>query len=234
MGSLPRIVGIYVIPPVIILSLLFGTWGYTIGASPVAGTSSSGITATFKVYRPHPVVLTTQPPYVIFFPGIPSELKGGGCFAFPAADLGFTNMAAKSCQKNSDCGIPPSESEYGYCDRSTKHCWAKPHSSPQDNADAAKQNAANPTAPAVDGEFILDHKFCRKSSFTDPPTPWAEDVDNPVSLSATELTQHGVKKGDSVRLIGCLNQKGATTATNCASKDGPDRIQAMGKPALLN
>ena len=43
---------------------------------------------------------------------------------FRAQDLGFTQMAQKTCTTQSDCAVPGEGN--GYCDVPTGKCWAKP------------------------------------------------------------------------------------------------------------
>lgn len=86
---------------------------FTIRAGPVDHAEAAAVSGTFQVHR------TGAPD------GIASSRLAGGCLEFLAADLGFTQMAAKQCQKNSDCSVP-GENEFGACDTETNQCWAKP------------------------------------------------------------------------------------------------------------
>src|SRR5688572_14167145 len=67
---------------------------YTIRAGPVDHAKAGAVSGTFQVHK------TAAPS------GIPSARLAGGCLEFLAADLGFEQMAAKQCQKNSDCSTP--------------------------------------------------------------------------------------------------------------------------------
>lgn len=86
---------------------------FTVRAGPVANAQLDALSGTFQVLK------SGSPD------AIPSALIGGACLAFPAADLGFTQMAAKQCSKNSDCSTP-GENEFGYCDTQAGTCWARP------------------------------------------------------------------------------------------------------------
>jgi len=86
---------------------------FTIRAGPVTRAKAAAVSGTFQVLR-------------IGAPaGIPSSRLAGACLEFLAADLGFNQMAAKQCQKNSDCSVP-GENEFGACDIETQQCWSKP------------------------------------------------------------------------------------------------------------
>lgn len=86
---------------------------FTIRAGPVDKAEAAAVAGTFQIHR------TGAPD------GIPSSRLAGGCLEFLAADLGFSQMAAIQCSKNSDCSVP-GENEFGACDTETKQCWAKP------------------------------------------------------------------------------------------------------------
>ncbi len=86
---------------------------YTLSAGPVANAEASAVSGTFQVLR------TGAPS------GIPSSRLTGACLIFPAADLGYSQMAVKQCHKDADCSTP-GESEFGTCDTETKQCWSKP------------------------------------------------------------------------------------------------------------
>ena len=86
---------------------------YTIRAGPVPNAQAGALAGTFQL-------LETGGPN-----GIPSARIGGACLAFPAADLGFPQMAAKQCAKNSECAT--SENPVGYCDVEQRTCWSRPN-----------------------------------------------------------------------------------------------------------
>lgn len=104
---------------------------YTVRAGPVANAQAGALAGTFQL-------LETGGPG-----SIPSTRVGGACLVFPAADLGFSQMAAKQCGKNSDCGT--SENPVGYCDVDTKRCWSRPN---QPNARPALCNVGITLNPA--------------------------------------------------------------------------------------
>lgn len=87
---------------------------YTIRAGPVPNAGAAALSGTFQL-------LEVGGP-----DAIPSNRLGGACLVFPAADLGFTQMAAKQCTKNSDCSFP-AENAVGYCDTQESKCWSRPN-----------------------------------------------------------------------------------------------------------
>ena len=164
---------------------------YTIRAGPVPNARLGALAGTFQI-------LETGGP-----DSIPSSRLGGACLAFRAADLGFTQMAAKRCTKNSQC-TTPGENEYGYCDVQTSQCWAKPTGP-----------AANPA-------------LCQKGQV------WSAVDLHPVPAQAVNAAQFSIKPGAQVRVVACLNKSGINvSATGCASKDGPDRIEVLGPIATV-
>ena len=164
---------------------------YTIRAGPVPNARLGALAGTFQLLE------TGNPD------GIPSDRLGGACLAFAAADLGFTQMAAKQCSKNSDCSTP-GENAFGYCDVQTNSCWAKPATP-----------AANPA-------------LCQKGQV------WAATATHAVPAQPVNAAQFGIKPGAKVRVVACLNKSGITvSATGCASKDGPDRIEVLGPIATV-
>lgn len=86
---------------------------YTIRAGPVSRTEASAVSGTFQVHRTGASS------------GIPSSRLAGACLEFLPIDLGFEQMAAKRCEKNSDCSTP-GENQFGACDTDTKRCWSRP------------------------------------------------------------------------------------------------------------
>lgn len=164
---------------------------YTVRAGPVPNAQASALSGTFQL-------LQTGDPS-----GIPSNRTGGACLAFPAADLGFTQMAAKQCSKNSDCSVT-TENPVGYCDVGAKTCWSRPN---RPGARAALCNTG----------ITLN----------------ANDL-NSVPAQPVNVAPLGIAIGAKVRVIACLNKAGAVpSATGCASKDGPDRIEVLGPIATI-
>ena len=164
---------------------------YTIRAGPVPNAQLGALAGSFQL-------LETGNPA-----GIPSDRLGGACLAFAAADLGYTQMAAKQCTKNSDCSTP-GENEFGYCDAQTNSCWAKPK---------------GPTANAA---------LCRKGQVwtaTDThPVPIQP-------ANAAQFGIKAGAKVRVVACLNKSGIDGAQTG--CASKDGPDRIQVLGPVATV-
>jgi hypothetical protein len=171
--------------------------------------------------------------------GIPSTGGGGACLVFRAKDLGFTTMDGKKCSSNSDCTVlpPPTvtdptkpefysyvpdpanpshkEARFGYCDKQNKQCWAKP----------ITNNGGN----AVCNRPIIMTPGTVNQVPKNPPAPGTGPID----------VSQWVNIGDKVRIVACLQKTGAVSGispvgTGCASSDGPDRIEVMGKPATLH
>ena len=156
--------------------------------------------------------------------GIPSSGAGGACLVFPAADLGFTEMAKIQCQTNEQCSnFPPPgttgpdlgsyvpnpnnpshrESRYGYCDQGSKKCWSKPIGP---DADAAT---------------------CNRPITMTPTTL------NPVPKTPGNLQPY-LRPGAKVRVAACMNKAGIDSAkSGCASKDGKDLVFEMGPVATV-
>lgn len=88
---------------------------FTVRAGAVNNARLDSLSGTFQLQR-------TGPPQ-----GIPSDGLGGACLVFPAADLGYPQMAAKQCQANSDCSTP-GENLIGYCNEGS--CWSRPKNDP--------------------------------------------------------------------------------------------------------
>ena len=171
---------------------------YTVRAGPVPDAKISALSGNFQMLK----VSAAQ--------GIPSNQRGGACLIFPAADLGFTKMAAKTCTKNSDCSVK-GENELGvYCDGDTNSCWAKP--------------------TINNGNNELCNRPITMTASTLNPVP----ADPPVGKGPIDVRQFKIQAGAKVRVVACLNKLGANpVTTGCASPNGPDRIEVMGPVATV-
>jgi len=159
---------------------------YTIRAGPVDHAEASAVSGTFQVHR------TGAPS------GIPSDGLSGGCLEFLAADLGYEQMAAKRCEKNSDCSTP-GENEFAACDTETKQCWSRPTG------------------------LAASAKLCNRGLIAAPsaliPVP-AQPAD--VRELGIQPGTH-VRVGACLNKSGINPQ-----ATGCLTSDGPDKIQVWG------
>lgn len=159
---------------------------YTIRAGPVDHAEASAVSGTFQIHR-------AEGPS-----GIPSARLAGGCLEFLAADLGYEQMAAKQCRKNSDCSTP-GENEFAACDLETKQCWSRP------TGLAAALKLCNRGLIAPTNALI--------------PVP-AEPVD--VRQFGIRTGTH-VRVGACLNKAGINPQE-----TGCLSADGADKIQVWG------
>lgn len=159
---------------------------YTIRAGPVDHAEASAVSGTFQVHR------TAAPT------GIPSARLAGACLEFLAADLGYEQMAAKQCQKNSDCSVP-GENMFGACDAGTKQCWSRPPG------------------------FAVSAKLCNRGLIA-PPNDLIPVPAQPVDVRQFDI-QPGthVRVGACLNKSGIDPQ-----ATGCLTSDGPDKIQVWG------
>lgn len=193
---------------VLVISAFFITYmltlpHYTIVAGLVTGNRMTGINATFRIVRTPVYFRPWFPePLQFYSVGIPSQRYGGACMVFRASDLvGFNQMAQiKTCTTNGSCMTSEGG---GYCDTSTKTCWAKP-------ADAA-----------------ADAALCERRRKANGDVPWDPEIDHPISNEPVSLTSFGVKPNAEARVVACLNETGSA---DCATWDGPHRIQRLGTP----
>ena len=148
---------------------------YMIVPGPVTGSRAAGINATFKLVQATVGNGGKES-------GITSDQLGGACILFRAADLGYTQMAAKSCTTQEDCatgeGVP-------YCQGG--QCWARPDVAP-DKPDP----------------------LCRRSGDTNPPTPWP--VDQPVKIAdpGPIPAPANLHPNAQARVLACLRGKGTS------------------------
>jgi hypothetical protein len=103
--------------------------------------------------------------------GIPGDQLGGACIIFRAEDLGYSQMAQKVCHNDKACDTGEGS---GYCSSDHK-CWARP--------------AAG-----------LNDPLCRRSSQTQPQTPWDVDVENKISQNPIPVPA-GLKANAQARVI---------------------------------
>lgn len=164
---------------------------FTVRAGPVANAQIGALSGTFQLLK------SGAPD------AIPSTRLGGACLAFRATDLGFTQMAAKRCTKNSECSTP-GENEYGYCDTQTSQCWAKPTGP-----------AANPA-------------LCQKGQVWSAVDTHAVPA-QPVNASQFGIKPGAQVRVVACLNKSGINVAG----TGCASKDGPDRIEVLGPIATV-
>jgi hypothetical protein len=193
---------------------------FTVRAGPVANDKIAALSGNFQMLK------------VSAAHGIPSDGRGGACLIFPAADLGFTEMAKIVCHSNKHCSpyapappdatgpdkgsyLPPSdpthrENRYGYCEQSSNVCWSKP------------------IAPA--GGPPVEPPFCNR------PIQMAPNTLNPVPNTPVDAGLYGVKPGAKVRVVACLN-KGTPPypppGAPCGQVDSADRIEVMGPVATV-
>lgn len=118
---------------------------YAITAKPVTGSRASGINSAFRISK-------VNGPNA---DGIASDLSGGACILFRALDLGYTRMAAKSCNVSEDCDTGEG---FGYCRPGTHQCWAR----------------------AIVAQGTHD-PLCNRSIDYSPPKNWTADTDVPIS-----------------------------------------------------
>lgn len=85
---------------------------FTVRAGPVSNAQLASLEATFQMLK------SGAPD------AIPSSGTGGACLVFPAADLGYPRMAAKTCTTNQQCYTGEGE-RAAYC-ASDNTCWARP------------------------------------------------------------------------------------------------------------
>jgi hypothetical protein len=159
---------------------------YTVRAGPVAKSGMTAAQGTFQVHR------SGAPA------AIPSSRLAGACLIFPAADLGFTRMAAKQCRKDADCATP-GENLDGTCDVETNQCWSKP-------AGAAAAGAlCNRGLVAPEGKLI--------------PVPV-----QPAYLQMFNISPGTrVRVRACLNKSGIIPSR-----TGCLALDGPDRVTDMG------
>lgn len=164
---------------------------YTVRAGPVPNAQVAALSGTFQL-------LETGSPS-----GIPSTRVGGACLVFPAADLGFTQMAAKQCSKNSDCATT-GENPVGYCDVAEHKCWSRPN-----------QPTARPALCNVGGTLN--------------PSDLNAVPKQPVDVAQFNIAPGAkVRVVACINKTGA-----SPTGTGCGSPDGPDRIEVMGPVATI-
>ena len=159
---------------------------FTIRAGPIVRAEAAAVSGSFQVHR------TAAPN------GIPSQRLAGACLEFLAGDLGFAEMSAKQCQKNSDCSTP-GENEFGACDTHTNQCWSRP------------------------AGFTAGAKLCNRgliAPVNDVIQVPAEPVD--VRQFGIKPGAH-VRVGACLNKSGINPQ-----VTGCQTSDGPDKIQVWG------
>ncbi len=164
---------------------------YTIRAGPVANADAEAVVGSFQI-------LQAGGPEAI-----PSTGLSGGCLEFHPADLGFTRMAAKQCQRNSECSTP-GENEFAACDTQTGQCWSRP---------------PGPAASAA-----LCHRGITPPVNALVPVP-AQPVD--VRQFGIQRGAH-VRVGACLNKAGIDPR-----VTGCQTSDGPDKIQVWGPVARI-
>jgi hypothetical protein len=145
---------------------------YTIVPGPVTGSHAAGINGSFRVTQ---VTAPTSGPNS----GIPSNLEGGACIVFRAQDLGYTQMAAKVCTRSEDCDTGEGA---GYCEVSTRKCWARPAAFPD--------------------------PLCRRSIDAGAPPQWDAGIDNAIPASGSSPAPAALKPNAQALIIACLKSKG--------------------------
>lgn len=144
---------------------------YLIVPGPVTGSRAAGINATFRLVQA--AAHNAQD-------GITSDQLGGACILFRAADLGYTQMAAKSCTTQEDCatgeGVP-------YCEGG--QCWARPD---------VGANAPDP--------------LCRKSGDTTPVTHWPVNLPVEIADPGPIPAPANLRANAQARVLACLRGKG--------------------------
>jgi hypothetical protein len=171
----------------------YGVTEYRNIPGPVTGSYASGISGTF-----HYEVAATG--------GIPSNGWGGACLIFRAKDLGFEQMEKKHCTQDSDCTTNESG---GYCEQTTKKCWAK---------------AVLPTPEDADGFSCLR----RIEGLSPQPLQVGETLTIPVSHA--NLVNMKIPQTAKVRVLTCLNSPGGR---GCAG-DGTKYKHEWGDPTQLH
>jgi hypothetical protein len=138
-------------------------------------------------------------------------LKISGPDAIPSDGHGGACLVvaatAPACTKNSDCPSNSSGGISGYCDTEKTHtCWATP--------------------PGDPGGV----KSCNRPILMSP------NALNPAPVQPADGASIGIKVGDNVRVVACLN-KGAPPygpdGPPCKLVDSPDRIERMGEPTAV-
>lgn len=171
---------------------------FTVRAGPVSNAKISALSGNFQILK------------VAAPNGIPSDRRGGACFVFGAADLGYAKMATKSCTKNADCYTGEGESA-AYCHTETRTCWAKP----------SANDAAN--------------KLCNKGKIfpTNDLNPIPADA--PAGSGPIDVSEW-VKPGAKVRVVACVGKPWSPPPPPlppCGRVDTPDRIEVMGPVATI-
>ena len=143
MAALPRIIGRYIVPPLVLLIIVIILFDlafprYENIPGPVTGSRAAGINGTYTIKKARLINLSPDPgKFILLSSGIRSDPSGGACLIFPAKDITgpiFAQMATISCTTNDQCGVcppgavcsKPEDLFPGYCEKSTKSCWAKP------------------------------------------------------------------------------------------------------------
>ena len=152
---------------------------YTVLAGPVTGDRITGIGGTFRLDE------STGPD------AIESNLLGGACIIFRAEDLGYTEMAGKTCHNDNQCKTGEGQ---GYCEKSTNKCWARPIVNP-------------PTADPL----------CRRSINTG--MPWPPDTDIPISTNPIPIGAYNLKPNSQAAVVACLRGTNPGTASACGFPD---------------
>ena len=170
---------------------------FTVRAGPVSPGEIGSVGGNFQMLK------------VSAANGIPSDGVGGACLVFAAADLGFPQMAAKSCTKHEDCTIGETGNDgmaasAAYCDGKTHSCWAKPKAANAGNA------------------------LCNR------PITMTPTVLNAVPKQPVDVRTFKVKPGAKVRVVACLNKSDIdVTKTGCASTTPTDAVYDLGPVATL-
>jgi hypothetical protein len=138
---------------------------------PITGSYAAGIKGSFTFV---PVSLTQ---------GIASAPNGGACIIFRAEDLGYSKMAKIKCHSDDQCSVK-GESEYGYCEPTKKHCWARP------NPDTAKGS---------------DDALCRRGNKLPSPVPISKPIEISVTPAAISTPTWKISPHAKARVLTCLN-----------------------------
>jgi len=129
---------------------------YLVVPGAVTGDRTTGINGSFRLTQSS--APNGSPNY-----GIPGDQLGGACIIFRAQDLRYTNMAQQVCSTDEQCQTGEGQ---GYCQTSTKTCWARPIADPD--------------------------PLCKKSGDSNPPQQWpvGQDVnisENPIPVGPYSL-----------------------------------------------
>ncbi|MCL6684028.1 hypothetical protein [Sphingomonas alba] len=139
---------------------------YVIEAGTITGNRQPGINSWFKVKSSKD--------------GIESDRLGGECILFRPADLGYTQMAGKTCTDDDGCATGEG---YPYCHADSGKCWTRP---------IVPQGAKDP--------------YCNRSVDYEPPKQWKDGELNKISAQAIPVPQ-GLKANAQARTYAILRLK---------------------------